>query len=81
MIQSTTFYGAYVQQLSLLSSNIGGHTKKTTVNAMVFVMANLGGFCGPFAYPGSESKIGYPTGQITVLSMMCICEALFLVLL
>ncbi|KAE8449528.1 hypothetical protein EG329_008137 [Mollisiaceae sp. DMI_Dod_QoI] len=78
---STTFYGAYVQQLSLVSSNIAGHTKKTTLNAAVFVFANIGGFCGPFAYPGSEAERGYPTGQITVLSLMCICEALFLLLL
>ncbi|PMD31885.1 MFS general substrate transporter [Hyaloscypha variabilis F] len=78
---STTFYGAYVQQLSLISSNVAGHTKKTTLNAAVFVFANIGGFCGPFAYPGSEAEEGYPTGQITVLCLMCISEALFIVLL
>ena len=79
--QSTTFYGAYVQQISLMASNIAGHTKKTTINAAVFVFANIGGVCGPFAYPGREAKVGYPTGQITVLSLMCICQSLFLVLM
>lgn len=64
-----------------MSSNIAGHTKKTTLNAAVAIMANVGGLCGPFAYPGAESAIGYPTGQITVLSLMCICMALLLVLM
>jgi ACS family allantoate permease-like MFS transporter len=67
--------------LSLLSSNVAGHTKKTTLNAAVFVFGNIGAFCGPFAYPGSEAEEGYPTGQITVLSLMCISEALLLLLL
>lgn len=74
---STTFYGAYIQQLSLLSSNVAGHSKKTTINAAVFVAANAGAWAGPFAYHGSESSRGYPTGQITVLSLMVASVACF----
>jgi ACS family allantoate permease-like MFS transporter len=81
MAQSTFFYGAYVQQLSLMPSNVAGHTKKTTINAIVFVFANAGSVAGPFAYKSDEAKRGYPTGQITVLVMMCGCEALLFLLL
>jgi len=78
LTQSTFFYGAYVQQLSLLSSNIAGHTKKTTVNALVFIFANAGSIAGPYAYKSDEATKGYPTGQVTVLVMMCGCELLLL---
>ena len=78
--QSTTLYGALVQQFALLSSNIAGHTKKTVSNATIFVLANLGGFAGPWAYKGNEAKRGYPTGQITTLSLLCVCEGVFAIL-
>lgn len=42
--QSTTFYGALVQQFSLLAGNVAGHTKKSVTNATVVLLANLGGF-------------------------------------
>jgi ACS family allantoate permease-like MFS transporter len=74
--QSTFFYGAYVQQLSLMSSNIAGHTKKTTINALVFLFANAGSVAGPYAYKADERAREYPTGQIVVLVMMCGNEVL-----
>ncbi|OQV02701.1 hypothetical protein CLAIMM_07851 [Cladophialophora immunda] len=77
---STTLYGALVQQFALLSSNIAGHTKKTVTNATIFVLANLGGFSGPWAYKGDEAARGYPTGQITTLSLLCASEGVFALL-
>lgn len=74
------FYGALVQLFSILSSNIAGHTKKTVVNATVFMLANLGGFCGPWAYKGDQKAKGYPTGQITALSLLSVSEAAFAIL-
>jgi ACS family allantoate permease-like MFS transporter len=64
-----------------MSSNIAGHTKKTTINAMVFIVANAGSIAGPYAYKSDEQARGYPTGQITVLVMMCGNEILLGLLL
>ncbi|KIW73782.1 hypothetical protein PV04_01874 [Phialophora macrospora] len=77
---STTLYGALVQEFALLSSNIAGHTKKTVTNATIFVLANLGGFCGPWAYKGNEAAEGYPTGQITTLSLLSASVGVFVLL-
>ncbi|KEF57582.1 uncharacterized protein A1O9_05500 [Exophiala aquamarina CBS 119918] len=77
---STTLYGALVQEFALLSSNIGGHTKKTVINATIFALANLGGFSGPWAYEGNEAARGYPTGQITTLSLLCASVGCFVLL-
>ena len=44
------------------------------------MFANLGGFCGPWAYKGDEKAKGYPTGQISALSLLCGSEAAFLFL-
>jgi MFS transporter, ACS family, allantoate permease len=78
--QSSSFYGALVQMFALLSGNIAGHTKKTVVNATIFVLANLGGFSGPWAYKGNEATQGYPTGQITTLSLLSLSAGAFVVL-
>jgi hypothetical protein len=64
-----------------MSSNVAGHTKKATINAIVFVCANAGPVAGPYAYKSDEQAKGYPTGQITVLVMMCGCELLLLFLM
>jgi ACS family allantoate permease-like MFS transporter len=64
-----------------MSSNAAGYTKKTTINAVVFVFANAGSIAGPYAYKSDEQSKGYPTGQITVLVMMCGCELLLLFLM
>ena len=75
-----TLYGALVQEFALLSSNIAGHTKKTVTNATIFMLANLGGFCGPWAYKGDEAAEGYPTGQITTLSLLSVSVGVFILL-
>lgn len=75
--QSTTFYGALVQQFSLLSSNVAGHSKKVVTNGTIFIVANLGSFSGPWAYKGDQATSGYPDGQIASLSLMCASLASF----
>ncbi|KAK4498080.1 hypothetical protein PRZ48_010736 [Zasmidium cellare] len=77
---STTFYGALVQQFSLLAANVAGHTKKSVTNATIVLLANLGGFSGPWSYHGDEAAQGYPTGQISALCLMCASEAAFAIL-
>ncbi|KAH9210047.1 hypothetical protein DL95DRAFT_466233 [Leptodontidium sp. 2 PMI_412] len=44
-------------------------------------MANIGGFSGLWAYPGKEARKGYPSRQISVLSLMCVTEGLLLFLM
>jgi MFS transporter, ACS family, allantoate permease len=75
-----TFYGAYVQSVSLVSSNVAGHTKKTTVNAVVGTLAYVGAIVGPFVFKGEEAPRGYPTGMITVLIMLVVVFVCFVLL-
>ncbi|KIW09919.1 hypothetical protein PV08_11695 [Exophiala spinifera] len=77
---STVVYGALVQMFALLSSNVAGYSKKTVVNATVFVFANCGAFAGPWAYKSDEAARGYPTGQISTLSLLCASAAGFVLL-
>lgn len=49
---------------------MGGQTKKTTVTALVFVFSSAGGIIAPFTFKGSEASKGYPTGIITILTLM-----------
>lgn len=63
-----------------MASNIGGSTKKSVVNATYVVLGSLGGFSGPYSYKGEEAARGYPTGQISALSMMSLCTVLCVVL-
>ncbi|KIW37758.1 hypothetical protein, variant [Exophiala oligosperma] len=77
---SVMVYGALVQMFALLASNVAGYSKKTVVNATIFVFANCGAFAGPWAYKSDEATRGYPTGQITTLSLLCASAAGFVVL-
>lgn len=63
-----------------MSSNIGGHTKKTTMNALVVTCAYVGAIAGPFTFKGEESHEGYPTGISTVLGMLVLVMVSFLFL-
>ncbi|KIX95107.1 uncharacterized protein Z520_09023 [Fonsecaea multimorphosa CBS 102226] len=75
------FYGALIQTLGLLASNIGGFTKKTTANAMIFAASSIGGIAGPFAFKGSEAAEGYPTGMIILMISMVAAEVSMAILL
>jgi MFS family permease len=43
--------------LSLIASNVGGFTKKSTVNAMLFLAYSLGNIVGPQLYLSSQAPI------------------------
>ncbi|GAM37799.1 MFS allantoate transporter [Talaromyces pinophilus] len=79
-VQAVFYYGAYIQNLGLLSANLAGHTKRTTANALCFGLSAIGSICGPFAFKGEEANIGYPTGMITILSLLATSAGIFLIL-
>lgn len=79
--QTVFFYGALIQTFGLLASNVAGYTKKTTANAMVFMVSSVGGIGGPFAFKGSEATEGYPTGMIILMVSMAAAEVALAVLL
>lgn len=51
------FSATIPMSLSLIGSNVGGFTKKATVNAMVFVAYSTGNIVGPQLYLGSEAPV------------------------
>lgn len=56
----SAFSSAFPTILSLVSSNITGHTKKSTVNSMVFVGFCVGYIIGPLTFLSQEA----PTYQV-----------------
>ena len=57
--------------LSLISSNVGGFTKKTVVNSMFFVAYCIGNIIGPQFFYTSEAP-SYPTGITASLCGFCL---------
>ncbi|RMJ26606.1 Allantoate [Aspergillus sp. HF37] len=53
--------------MSLVSSNVAGFSKRSTVSAMVFVAYCLGNIAGPQFYNASEAP-SYPTGIASAVS-------------
>lgn len=51
----------FIMCMSLVSSNIGGFTKKTTVGVMMFMSYSVGQIVAPHFFLASESPV-YPTG-------------------
>jgi hypothetical protein len=51
----------FIMCMSLVSSNIGGFTKKTTVGVMIFMSYSVGQIVAPHFFLASESP-AYPTG-------------------
>ncbi|OQV01840.1 hypothetical protein CLAIMM_07131 [Cladophialophora immunda] len=75
------FYGSLIQTLGLLASNVAGYTKKTTAQAMIFMISCVAGISGPFAFKGSEASEGYPTGMIILMVTMVAGEISLVALL
>ncbi|KAL3484090.1 MFS general substrate transporter [Aspergillus germanicus] len=65
--------------LSLIASNVGGFTKKSTVNAMLFLAYSLGNIVGPQLYLSSQAPI-YITGVRSTIAGFCF-GIMFLVML
>ncbi|KAK2801450.1 hypothetical protein FQN51_005344 [Onygenales sp. PD_10] len=70
ILSSATSYGALVQHYSLIAANVAGHSKKTVITATITILANLGSFCGPWAYKGAQAATGYRDGQIATVTLM-----------
>ena len=74
------FYGFFVQWNGLISSNIGGNTKRSIVNATIAILSSVGAIAAPFSFKGSESTQGYPTGIKALLSLQGAMGAAFIFL-
>ncbi|GLA12620.1 hypothetical protein AnigIFM62618_008568 [Aspergillus niger] len=74
------FYGFFVQWNGLISSNIGGNTKRSIVNATIAILSSVGAIAAPFSFKGSESNQGYPTGIKALLSLQGAMGAAFIFL-
>ncbi|EEA23287.1 hypothetical protein TMatcc_002144 [Talaromyces marneffei ATCC 18224] len=57
--------------LSLITSNVGGMTKKSTVSAMLFIAYCLGNIVGPQFYLASEEPT-YDTGMRSAIVGLCL---------
>ncbi|GLA33568.1 hypothetical protein AnigIFM63309_000399 [Aspergillus niger] len=64
----------------LISSNIGGNTKRSIVNATIAILSSVGAIAAPFSFKGSESTQGYPTGIKALLSLQGAMGAAFIFL-
>jgi len=71
---SGTFGAAFMLLLAWNASNIGGHTKKVTVNAMTLVSFALGNIMGALSFQNSQAP-GYISGKISIaatLGALCV---------
>ncbi|KXJ87119.1 major facilitator superfamily domain-containing protein [Microdochium bolleyi] len=57
--------------LAMTSSNIGGFTKKTTANAMIFIGYCAGNIIGPQLFFQSEAP-SYPSGFLAMIICFCL---------
>ena len=57
--------------MSLITANVAGSTKRTTVNALFFISYCVGNIIGPFAFKSSEAP-RYPSGIIAIMVAYCI---------
>ncbi|KAL4865238.1 hypothetical protein BDV12DRAFT_154653 [Aspergillus spectabilis] len=65
--------------LAMSTGNIGGFTKKTTANAMIFIGYCAGNIVGPHLFFADEAP-SYPSGFLAMLICFGICLAISLVL-
>jgi len=71
-LQLTAFYTAsFAMCMSLITANVGGSTKRTTVNALFFISYCAGYIIGPFAFKTSEAPV-YRSGIIAILVAYCV---------
>lgn len=63
---SGPYNAAFVLFLSLSTSNVAGHTKKITANALLFIGVCTGNIVGPFFYKSSQAP-RYPLGMGSLL--------------
>lgn len=64
------YASAFPTILSLISSNITGHTKKSVVSAVLFLGFCTGYIVGPLTFVASEAP-RYPVGLLTSFQSCC----------
>lgn len=64
---------------SLLASNVGGYTKKSIANTLVFIAYSLGNIVSPQAFLSREAP-RYTTGVAVTLASFCACIIILCVL-
>jgi MFS family permease len=57
---------------SVISKNVSGYSKKSTVAAVTFVGYCVGSIAAPQFFKSSQSKTGYPEGIVMMLITLCI---------
>ncbi|KAK5233269.1 hypothetical protein LTR47_005766 [Exophiala xenobiotica] len=76
---SGTFGAAFMLLLAWNASNLAGHSKKVTVNALTLVGFCLGNILGTQTFQQSEAP-GYKSGKIAIVACLtaqvCVCFAL-----
>lgn len=75
-IYNATVEVAHAGLFSVVASNIGGSSKKITVNGLLMIAQGLGGCIGPRAFSNVSSQSPARTGSMIALSafsLVCIC--------
>ncbi|KAI9707284.1 MAG: hypothetical protein M1836_000244 [Candelina mexicana] len=69
----------FVALLSLISSNVAGYTKKTTVAAMYLIAYCAGNIVGPQVFRPKDAP-RYTPAQVTIICCwsICVCDLLFI---
>lgn len=57
--------------MSLLTANVAGSTKRSTVNAIFFISYCVGNIIGPFAFKSNEAPV-YTSGIVAILVAYCV---------
>jgi len=73
-----SYQASFVLCLSLITSNVGGQTKKMLVSGCIWLGACVGNIAGPFFYKTDQAP-KYPLGIGSLLVCNCIELALFFV--
>ncbi|RSH89720.1 hypothetical protein EHS25_001705 [Saitozyma podzolica] len=66
--------------LVMISANVGGYTKRQTINVATFMGYCIGNIAGPHVLIGSEASIGYPTATKSMMVAYVVKTALHLIL-
>lgn len=73
-----SYQASFVISLSLITSNVGGQSKKMIVSGMIWFGACIGNIAGPFFYKTSQAP-SYHLGIGSLLVANCLEFALFFV--
>ncbi|KAI9148287.1 major facilitator superfamily domain-containing protein [Paramyrothecium foliicola] len=65
--------------LSMISSNVGGYTKRSAISAMIFMAYCIGNVTGPFLFFSHEAP-KYRSGFLSIVICLATCVALLLIL-